>query len=104
MYEVYEEGVNLPDDHRTIASFWDCNPFAMQNTGHLMVALKKISPGAHWMGITGIACREAEKDFSEAMTLAYGGGDRTDGCISFVLGRKVPQQPHSARDSDSQVH
>lgn len=69
LYEVYEEGVELPDDHRTIASFWDCNPFAMQNTGHLMVALKKISPGAHWMGITGIACREAEKGFPEALHL-----------------------------------
>jgi len=69
LYEVYEEGTDLPPDHRTIASFWDCNPFAMQNTGHLMVALKKISPGAHWMGITSIASREAKKDFAEAMHL-----------------------------------
>ena len=69
LYEVYEEGNSLPDDHRAIASFWDCNPFAMQNTGHLMVALKKISPGAHWMGITGIACRTAKKNFSEAMRI-----------------------------------
>ncbi len=67
--EVYEEGLTLPQEHRAIASFWDCNPFAMKNTGHLMVALKKISPGAHWMGITGIACRKAQKDFSASMKI-----------------------------------
>lgn len=69
LMEVYEEGVSLPLENRTIASFWDCNPFAMQTTGHLMVALKKISPGAHWMGITGIACRMAKKDFSTSMKI-----------------------------------
>ena len=69
LYEVYEEGLALPQDHRIIASFWDCNPFAMQRTGHLMVALKKISPGSHWMGITGIACRKAKKGFAEAMNI-----------------------------------
>jgi hypothetical protein len=69
LMEVYEEGIQLPQENRAIASFWDCNPFAMQTTGHLMVALKKISPGAHWMGITGIACRMAKKDFAEAMKI-----------------------------------
>jgi len=69
LMEVYEEGLDLPQENRTIASFWDCNPFAMQTTGHLMVALKKISPGAHWMGITGIACRIAEKDFAASMKI-----------------------------------
>lgn len=67
LYEVYEEGVALSEEHRRVASFWDCNPFAMQNTGHLMVALKKISPGAHWMGITGIACRGAQQNFADAL-------------------------------------
>ena len=69
LMEVYEEGVHLPQENRAIASFWDCNPFAMQTTGHLMVALKKISPGAHWMGITGIACRMAKKDFAASMKI-----------------------------------
>ncbi len=67
--EVYEEGVALPQEHRLIASFWDCNPFAMQTSGHLMIGLKKISPGAHWMGITGIACGKANKDFSASMKI-----------------------------------
>jgi hypothetical protein len=38
--------------------FWDCNPFALQQVGHLEFGIKKISPGGHWMGITGIACRK----------------------------------------------
>ncbi|MDW7693745.1 vanadium-dependent haloperoxidase [Flammeovirgaceae bacterium SG7u.132] len=67
--EVYKEGRGRTEETRTIASFWDCNPFAMQTTGHLMVALKKISPGAHWMGITGIACETANKDFHETMKI-----------------------------------
>lgn len=69
LLEVYHEGISLPQEHRKIASFWDCNPFAMQDNGHLMIGLKKISPGAHWLGITGIACEKAGKDFSESMKI-----------------------------------
>lgn len=59
----------LTEEHRTIAAFWDCNPFALQDNGHLMMGLKKISPGAHWMGITGIACSKARKTFDESMEI-----------------------------------
>jgi len=31
------------------------------------MSLKKISPGAHWLGITGIACRKAGKQFDESL-------------------------------------
>ncbi|WP_026462257.1 vanadium-dependent haloperoxidase [Adhaeribacter aquaticus] len=65
----YEEGVNLPKEHQEIAAFWDCNPFALQDNGHLMVGLKKISPGAHWLGITGIACKQENVDFAKAMKI-----------------------------------
>lgn len=64
-----ESAANLSEDHQRIAAFWDCNPFALQDNGHLMVGMKKISPGAHWLGITGIACRQANKSFSEAMEI-----------------------------------
>ena len=57
----------LSENERAIAGFWDCNPFAVQDNGHLMVGIKKISPGAHWLGITGIACEKAKKDFDESM-------------------------------------
>ena len=62
-------GTGLTDEHRAIASFWDCNPFALQNNGHLMVGMKKISPGAHWLGIAGIACSQSKVKFSRAMEI-----------------------------------
>lgn len=67
MAAVYNE--KLSDEHRQIAAFWDCNPFALQENGHLLVGMKKISPGAHWMGITGIACEQAEVGFGRAMRI-----------------------------------
>jgi PAP2 superfamily len=66
---VYKEGNNVTLDHRVIASFWDCNPFAMQDEGHLQYGFKKISPGAHWLGITGIVCANSKKDFDESMKI-----------------------------------
>ncbi|MDB5264225.1 MAG: haloperoxidase [Adhaeribacter sp.] len=69
MHEVYKEGVDLPKEHQEIAAFWDCNPFALQDNGHLMVGTKKISPGAHWLGITGIACQQADVNFPKAMKI-----------------------------------
>lgn len=59
----------LTQEHRQIAAFWDCNPFALSDNGHLLIGLKKISPGAHWMGITGLACTQAKVSFEKAMKL-----------------------------------
>jgi len=56
MKEVYETGVNLSEEQAEIASFWDCNPYVMNVTGHVMFATKKITPGGHWIGIVKIAC------------------------------------------------
>jgi len=52
------------------AQFWDCNPYVSVNQGHMMFAKKKISPGAHWMGITKIACKKSKADF-EKTVFAY---------------------------------
>ncbi|MCS6928299.1 MAG: vanadium-dependent haloperoxidase [Saprospiraceae bacterium] len=57
--EVYEIGKKLSAFERETALYWDCNPFEMTVTGHLMVALKKISPTGHWINITTQACRQA---------------------------------------------
>lgn len=54
--EVYTVVNKLSKKQRAIASFWDCNPFILNQIGHIEFGLKKISPGGHWMGITGIAC------------------------------------------------
>lgn len=66
---VYKEGKAATPEHIAIASFWDCNPFAVQDQGHLQYGFKKISPGAHWLGITGIACEKANKNFNESMLI-----------------------------------
>ncbi len=63
----YED--TLTDEKKVIAAFWDCNPFALDTRGHLNVGMKKISPGAHWIGITDIACRKANLDFNKALQI-----------------------------------
>ena len=65
MEAVYRE--KLPEEHQDIAAFWDCNPFALQDNGHLLVGMKKISPGAHWMGIAGIACDAQKLNFNKTL-------------------------------------
>ena len=67
MDSVYQTGKNLTKQQQEIAAFWDCNPFALNDQGHLKVGLKKISPGAHWMGIAGIACTQQNLSFDSSM-------------------------------------
>ncbi len=56
--EVYDITNAADAKQRAVAMFWDCNPFAVQQIGHVQFGLKKISPGGHWVGITGIACNQ----------------------------------------------
>jgi hypothetical protein len=56
MKEIYDIVNHRKPEEQAIAQFWDCNPFAVQQIGHVQFGLKKISPGGHWIGITGIAC------------------------------------------------
>jgi hypothetical protein len=67
--EVYDVGNHLTPEQKLIANFWDCNPFAVQFQGHMSIGLKKISPGGHWMGITGIACKKANLNFEQTLLL-----------------------------------
>jgi len=55
--EVYQKNKSLTPEEKTIATYWDDNPFVVQHNGHLMFADKKITPGGHWIGITTIACK-----------------------------------------------
>ncbi|MEZ4817474.1 MAG: phosphatase PAP2 family protein [Flavobacteriaceae bacterium] len=50
-----------------IAKFWDCNPYVSVTRGHLMFATKKITPGAHWMGIAEIACKTTNASFEDTV-------------------------------------
>ncbi|MFI0491354.1 vanadium-dependent haloperoxidase [Flavobacterium sp.] len=54
-------------DEIKMAQFWDCNPYVSVTQGHMMFAKKKISPGAHWMGITKIACKKTNADFDRTV-------------------------------------
>jgi len=67
MREVYTIGNSITDEQRKAASFWDCNPFAVTYSGHMAIGLKKISPGGHWMGIAGIACKKAAISLDSAI-------------------------------------
>lgn len=65
--EIYDVTSNLTEEQRLIANFWDCNPFNVSYSGHMAIGLKKISPGGHWMGITGIASQKAKLNFNESL-------------------------------------
>ncbi len=70
--EVYDIGQEIKakgDDSNelAIAKFWDCNPYVSVTRGHLMFATKKITPGAHWIGIAKIACEKSKADFDETV-------------------------------------
>lgn len=58
--EVHLITTRLSEEQRTIARYWDDNPFVVEHAGHLMTGHKKITPVGHWMGIAGIACKKAD--------------------------------------------
>ncbi len=62
---IKEEGEG--SEKLEIAQFWDCNPYVSTHKGHLMFATKKITPGAHWIGICKIACIKANADFAKTI-------------------------------------
>jgi len=65
--EVYETVNKLDEEQKKIASFWDCNPYVMNQTGHIMFATKKITPGGHWMGIANIATRDKKLSLAKSI-------------------------------------
>jgi membrane-associated phospholipid phosphatase len=60
--EVYAIGKNLTEEQKTIAIYWDDNPFVIEHSGHMMFGNKKITPGGHWMGIAAIAAKQSKVD------------------------------------------
>ncbi len=67
-YKLAREVHNALDEDKenrlAIANFWDCNPYVMHQEGHLMFATKKITPGGHWVGITGLVTRKTGQDMA----------------------------------------
>ncbi len=68
-YEVRKEITKEGDlsEKLQIAQFWDCNPYVSVHKGHVMFASKKITPGAHWIGICKIACEKEDVDFEKTI-------------------------------------
>jgi hypothetical protein len=69
VYDISNEITANGDDSEEvqIAKFWDCNPYVSVSRGHLMFATKKITPGAHWIGITKIASRKTNSTFDDTV-------------------------------------
>lgn len=72
LIEVYDISNKITEngdesEEVAIAQFWDCNPFVSVTRGHLMFATKKISPGAHWIGICKIACKKTDANFNKTV-------------------------------------
>jgi hypothetical protein len=70
--EVYDIGQDIAkkgdqSEEIAIAQFWDCNPYVSVNQGHMMFAIKKITPGAHWMGICKIVSNKTGADFNKTV-------------------------------------
>jgi hypothetical protein len=65
--EVFQVTSSLSEEQQLIANFWDCNPFKVSFSGHMAIGLKKISPGGHWIGITGIAAQKAKLPWRETI-------------------------------------
>ena len=68
--EVYDAVTKATEEQKLIASFWDCNPYVMNQTGHMMFASKKITPGGHWMGIANIASEKSGLDLAGTIKVA----------------------------------
>jgi hypothetical protein len=66
-HEVYTIGNTLTLDQRFVASYWDCNPFAVNTSGHMSIGFKKISPGGHWMNITNLVTDQLKLPFDQAI-------------------------------------
>lgn len=70
--ELYQMSQQLSDEQKTIAKYWDDNPFVSEHKGHLTYATKKTTPVGHWMGITAILSKQSKKtdlDIAQAFAL-----------------------------------
>jgi hypothetical protein len=67
--EVYSASKHLTAEQIDIALFWDCNPFAITTSGHMAIGFKKISPGGHWMHISGLVVKQAHLSFDNSVVV-----------------------------------
>ena len=65
--QVMDTAAALTEDQKALTNFWDCNGFKLNVVGHTMYATKAMTPGGHWMGITGIICQNQKADFDKTV-------------------------------------
>lgn len=64
---VYKIANKLTPEQLRIAQFWDCNPFAVNTSGHMSIGFKKISPGGHWMNIAALVAKQRKVGFDKTV-------------------------------------
>ncbi len=64
---VYKVSKKLTPEQLEIAQFWDCNPFAVNTSGHMSIGFKKISPGGHWMNIAALVAKQQKVGFDKTV-------------------------------------
>jgi hypothetical protein len=64
---VYRVSKKLTAEQLEMAQFWDCNPFAVNTSGHMAIGFKKISPGGHWMNIAALVARQQKVGFNKTV-------------------------------------
>ncbi len=67
--EVYAVSKTATPEQINIANFWECNPFTVVTSGHMMIGFKKLSPGGHWMNIGLIAAAKKRLSFDQTVEL-----------------------------------
>ena len=102
--EVYEVVKNVEPEEKANAEFWDCNPYVSHHKGHVMFATKKITPGGHWVGIAGLAAKKTDADLMKTVGNLYVPFHLLIRWLHQLLGRKIPQQPGTPRNSDQYLH
>lgn len=60
--QVYTQSKRRDTLYKLIASYWDCNPNITKSAGHFTYYVHKISPGGHWIRITGQAIKNLAMD------------------------------------------
>lgn len=66
---VYLASKHLTAEQLQMAQFWDCNPFAVNTSGHMSIGFKKISPGGHWMNIAALVSKQANIGFDKTVVV-----------------------------------
>jgi PAP2 superfamily len=55
--KMHKKSIQLTDEEKLIAQYWDDNPNTLKSSGHLSYFIHKINPLGHWVKIAGQAAQ-----------------------------------------------